>query len=99
MSFFQNLFNGDDDKKKKNDGGGGPKNPFANLGQKKFQGSGKSLGGSDPGNLIHIELKEPGTLGMKVCVCVCVCCVCAPKPLYHCAFTGKDLTNCYVCLL
>jgi hypothetical protein len=64
MSFFSNLFQGDD---KKKSGGGGPKNPFANLGgPKKFQGSGQSLGGSSPGQLIHVELKDPGTLGLKV---------------------------------
>jgi hypothetical protein len=63
MSFFSNLFQGDD----KKSGGKGPKNPFANLGgQKTFQGSGQSLGGSTPGQLIHVELKDPGTLGMKV---------------------------------
>jgi hypothetical protein len=61
MSFFGNLFQGDDKKS-----GGGPTNPFANLGKKKFEGSGKSLGGSTPGQLIHVELKDPGSLGMKV---------------------------------
>ena len=41
-------------------------NPFANMGQKKFQGSGQSLGGGNIGKLIHVELKDPGTLGLKV---------------------------------
>ncbi|CAB9530589.1 expressed unknown protein [Seminavis robusta] len=70
MSFFGNLFQGDDDKKKSGGGGnksgGGPKNPFANMGQKKFQGSGKSLGGTGPGKIIHIELKDSGTLGLRI---------------------------------
>jgi len=48
------------------------KNPFANLSlpgqqQRSFQGTGQSLGGSvSPGTLIPIELKNPGTLGLKV---------------------------------
>ena len=70
-NFFKDLFQGD---KKKDEGGnklgggggGGPKNPFANLGQKKFHGSGQSLGGNNPGKIIHVELKDPGTLGLKV---------------------------------
>ena len=67
MSFFSSLFQGDDKKSEKgNSGGGGPKNPFSNLGQKKFQGSGQSLGGTSPGELIHVELKDAGTLGLKV---------------------------------
>ena len=72
MSFFKDLFNKDGDDKKKSGaaaGGGGPKNPFQNFqlpGQKKFQGSGQSLGGTAPGKLIHVELKDSGTLGLKV---------------------------------
>lgn len=73
-NFFKDIFQGD---KKKNEGGqklggggggGGPKmqNPFANLGQKKFQGSGQSLGGAKAGKIIRIELSDPGTLGLKV---------------------------------
>jgi len=68
-NFFDNLFGGGDDKKKAG-GGVSPKNPFANMSlpgqQRKFQGTGQSLGGSTPGKLIHIELKNPGTLGLKV---------------------------------
>ena len=81
MSFFNNLFQGDDKKKgggnklggggDKRPSGGGPKNPFANLGAnlggpKKFSGAGQSLGGTGPGKLIHVELKKPGTLGLRV---------------------------------
>lgn len=61
-NFLDNLFQGD----KKKDGGG-PKNPFANMGgPKKFSGAGNSLGGAKAGKLIHVELKDPGTLGLKV---------------------------------
>ena len=68
-NFFSNLLGGGDDKKKK--GGGGPKNPFANMtlpgqGPRTFHGAGQSLGGSGPGKLIRVELKNPGTLGLKV---------------------------------
>ena len=65
MDFFNKL-TGKDDKKKK------PiKNPFANVGKalqgnRRFEGSGTSLGGSKPGKLIRFELAEPGPLGMKV---------------------------------
>ena len=68
-NFFNNLLGGgkDDDKKKKKPNN----NPFANMtlpgqGPRKFSGAGQSLGGSGPGNLIHVELKNPGTLGLKV---------------------------------
>ncbi len=74
--FFNNLFQGDKKKEEGGNklgggaaaggGGGGPKNPFAGLGQKKFQGSGQSLGGTRAGKIIPIELKDPGTLGLKV---------------------------------
>jgi hypothetical protein len=73
MSFFNNLFQGDDKKNGKGSGGGGPKNPFAGLGgPRTFQGSGQSLGGNTPGQLIHVELKDPGTLGMKVSALVVI---------------------------
>jgi len=64
MGFFDDLFGGSDDKKKKN----GPQNPFARLGKKQggFQGSGQSLGGSKPGDIIQIELPSPGPLGIRV---------------------------------
>jgi hypothetical protein len=48
---------------------GGGTNPFSNLirlpGQS-FGGEGKSLGGSQPGKVIQVELKEDGPLGIKV---------------------------------
>ena len=70
MGFFDNLLGGGDDKKKKDDSSSKPSgmvNPFQNLGKKKFQGSGQSLGGnSKPGNVVHVELPNPGPLGIKV---------------------------------
>lgn len=69
MSFFDKFTGGGDkDKKKK------PlKNPFANVGkalagggQKNFSGEGNSLGGTNPGKLLHVELAEQGSLGMKI---------------------------------
>ncbi|KAL7579865.1 hypothetical protein ACA910_004876 [Epithemia clementina (nom. ined.)] len=57
------------DKKKNEGGGGGGINFFSFPGQNnnnKFQGQGKSLGGSKPGKVIEVELGEPGSLGIKV---------------------------------
>jgi hypothetical protein len=70
MDFFDKLVGGDK-KKKKDDKKPPMKNPFANVGKafqgnKTFEGTGKSLGGSKPGKLIHMELAEPGPLGVKV---------------------------------
>jgi hypothetical protein len=70
MNFFDKL-TGAGDKKKKEDKKPGIKNPFANVGKvfqgnTNFEGTGKSLGGSKPGKLIHFELAEPGPLGVKV---------------------------------
>jgi len=54
-------------------GGGkksGNKNPFGNLlsgqGGGTFSGQGQSLGGTLPGKVIPIELKQPGPLGVRV---------------------------------
>ena len=65
MGFFDDLFGGSDDKKNKKSG---PQNPFANFGKKQggFQGSGQSLGGSKPGDIIQIVLPSPGPLGIRV---------------------------------
>ncbi|KAI2498073.1 PUB domain [Fragilaria crotonensis] len=70
MDFFDKLVGGDK-KKKKDDKKPPMKNPFANVGKafqgnKTFEGTGKSLGGSKPGKLIHMELAEPGPLGVKI---------------------------------
>ena len=62
MGFFDDLFGGSDDKKS------GSHNPFAKFGKKQggFQGSGQSLGGSKPGDVIQIVLPSPGPLGIRV---------------------------------
>lgn len=69
MSFFDKITGKD----KKGGGDKKPaiKNPFANVGKamqgnRTFQGQGNSLGGTKPGKLIHVELANPGSLGMKV---------------------------------
>ena len=74
MSNFFDKFTG----KKQNGGGkksGGKnnKNPFAKVGKtlsgpghRKFQGTGQSLGGSQPGKVIQVMLPDPGPLGMEV---------------------------------
>lgn len=63
MSFFNNVNN-----LFKGGGGGGGGNRFGGGGGKGFKGTGQSLGGSKPGKLLHIELTQPGTLGLKVCM-------------------------------
>lgn len=55
------------DRFKKPDGGGGKNLLNAITGKSaSFQGSGQSLGGSKPGKVIPIELKEKGSLGVGV---------------------------------
>jgi hypothetical protein len=71
MGFFDNLLGGDDKNKKKdsssNNKPSGMVNPFQNLGKKKFQGSGQSLGGnSKTGTVVPIVFPNPGPLGLKV---------------------------------
>ena len=71
MNFFDKLIGGGD-KKKEGDKKKQPiSNAFANVGKafqgnKTFEGTGNSLGGSQPGKLFHIELQDPGPLGIKV---------------------------------
>jgi hypothetical protein len=66
MSFFD-RFKPKDNKKK---AGGGFKNPFANVKlpgqQNNFSGHGVSLGGTQPGKVIEIQLDEAGPLGVKI---------------------------------
>jgi hypothetical protein len=81
MDFFDKLVGGDKKKKKDDDKKPSMKNPFASVGKafqgnKTFEGTGKSLGGSKPGKLIHMELAEPGPLGVKVSASV----ICGPQP-------------------
>eukprot|EP00814_Leptocylindrus_danicus_P013334 CAMPEP_0116036456 /NCGR_PEP_ID=MMETSP0321-20121206/21221_1 /TAXON_ID=163516 /ORGANISM="Leptocylindrus danicus var. danicus, Strain B650" /LENGTH=398 /DNA_ID=CAMNT_0003513977 /DNA_START=36 /DNA_END=1232 /DNA_ORIENTATION=+ len=59
-NFFKNLGN----KNKSKEGSKKPnfKNPF----ERKFKGSGSTLGGSKPGTLVKITFSEPGSLGLKV---------------------------------
>mmetsp|Transcript_11741 Transcript_11741/g.16773 ORF Transcript_11741/g.16773 Transcript_11741/m.16773 type:complete len:389 (-) Transcript_11741:93-1259(-) len=71
MDFLKGLGKGDKNKGKKNN-----QNPLDHIGRalggggggghRKFQGSGKSLGGSKPGKVVHIVLGQPGSLGVKV---------------------------------
>ena len=73
MSFFDKITG--KDKKGGDNKKPAMKNPFANVGKamqgnRTFQGQGNSLGGTKPGKLIHVELANPGALGMKVRACV-----------------------------
>eukprot|EP00816_Leptocylindrus_hargravesii_P008842 CAMPEP_0196801830 /NCGR_PEP_ID=MMETSP1362-20130617/1611_1 /TAXON_ID=163516 /ORGANISM="Leptocylindrus danicus, Strain CCMP1856" /LENGTH=393 /DNA_ID=CAMNT_0042172985 /DNA_START=90 /DNA_END=1271 /DNA_ORIENTATION=+ len=59
-NFFKNLGN-------KDKSTGGSKKPnFKNPFERKFKGSGSTLGGSKPGALVKIIFSEPGSLGLKV---------------------------------
>jgi len=72
MGFLDDIF-GDD--KKKSGGGKKDNNPLANIGKNiqqnlkgkpRMKGPGQSLGGSKPGEVYHIILPNPGSLGVKV---------------------------------
>jgi predicted metalloprotease with PDZ domain len=77
MGLLDGVFGGGgDDKSKKKAGGGGDNknNPLANAFSKiakgnhpkSFQGQGKSLGGSKPGEVIAVTFSDPGPLGLRV---------------------------------
>lgn len=51
--------------KKKGTGGGGFSLNLPGM-KKTFQGAGQSLGGSQPGKVIEVQLDKPGSLGMKI---------------------------------
>jgi hypothetical protein len=61
MSFFDRFKPGNKAKKASTPN----MNKFLNmLGQNNFSGSGQSLGGSEPGKVIDVQLDEPGPLGV-----------------------------------
>ncbi|KAG7343429.1 PUB domain containing protein [Nitzschia inconspicua] len=81
MGFLDGVFGGDNkpNNKKGDDNNNNNKkkdnNPLANAfarvanaggGPKSFQGQGKSLGGSKPGEVITVTLSQPGPLGVRV---------------------------------
>jgi len=41
-------------------------NKLKRAGSKKYKGGGQSLGGSKPGEILSIQLSEPGSIGMKI---------------------------------
>jgi hypothetical protein len=64
MSFFD-RFKPNKDKKNKTPN----LNIFSNFklpGQNNFSGNGQSLGGSQPGKVIDVQLDDPGPLGVKI---------------------------------
>jgi hypothetical protein len=65
MSFFDRFKPGN----KKNKSGMPNMNIFSKFqlpGQNNFSGSGQSLGGSQPGKVIDVQLDDPGPLGVKI---------------------------------
>ncbi|KAG7372586.1 PUB domain containing protein [Nitzschia inconspicua] len=82
MGFLDGVFGGDNKSNKKGDDHNNnnkkkDNNPLANAfarvanattggGPKSFQGQGKSLGGSKPGEFITVTLSQPGPLGVRV---------------------------------
>mmetsp|Transcript_21943 Transcript_21943/g.50642 ORF Transcript_21943/g.50642 Transcript_21943/m.50642 type:complete len:406 (+) Transcript_21943:1-1218(+) len=72
MDFFRNLGKGGDKNSPQNKNSSkSNSNPLSNVAKgfganRKFQGTGQSLGGSNPGRVIEIVLSEPGPLGMRI---------------------------------